>query len=355
MSRFFNKQLQDLKPYIPGEQPQDKHYIKLNTNESPYPPAPGVLAALKSEAGDLNLYPDPEATDLVGALSLYYGIKTENILTGNGSDEILTFAFMAFGERDRGIALPDITYGLYAIYAKLFGIPAFYIPLKEDFSLDIEAFMNVDKTLIIANPNAPTCLLTPVSQLERLLAARDDRVVIIDEAYIDFGGQSCLPLINKYDNLLIIRTFSKSRALAGARLGVAFGCKELIQDLHTIKYSFNPYNVNRLTLAAGVAAIKDEIHFRVCRDAIIETRDKTIDSLRELGMTVSQSYTNFLFVRPDFIPAARYAARLKEKGILIRYFPGERTGDFVRISVGLPEEMQALITATADLIKEEKP
>ena len=354
MSRFFSKHLSDLKPYIPGEQPSDKQYIKLNTNESPYPPAPGVMAALKSEAGDLNLYPDPEATDLVGALSLYYNIKPENILTGNGSDEILTFAFMAFCERDRGIALPDITYGLYGIYAKLFGIPALRIPLKEDFSLDVEGFMNVDKTLIIANPNAPTCVLTPVAEIERLLAARNDRVVIVDEAYIDFGGESCLPLIGKYDNLLIIRTFSKSRALAGARLGVAFGCKSLIDDLHIIKYSFNPYNVNRLTLAAGVAAVKDEIYFHVCRNAIIETRDKTMESFRELGLTVSQSYTNFLFVRPNFISAERYAARLKDMGILVRYFPGERTGDYVRISVGLPQEMQALISATAKLIKEAK-
>ncbi|MBO5908848.1 MAG: aminotransferase class I/II-fold pyridoxal phosphate-dependent enzyme, partial [Clostridia bacterium] len=254
MSRFLNTGFAKLVPYTPGEQPKNMDYIKLNTNESPFAPSPRSQKLAKAAAKNLQLYSDPECRDLVREAAEYFGVSTDEILFTNGSDEILNFAFMAFCEN--GAAFPDITYGFYSVFAELNGVPYTEIPLKEDFTVDIEDYKGLNKTIFLANPNAPTGIALSVSETEEIIKSNPDNVVVIDEAYVDFGAESVLPLIRKYDNLLITQTFSKSRSLAGGRLGFGIGCKELIQDLNTIKYSTNPYNVNRMTAAAGIGALK---------------------------------------------------------------------------------------------------
>jgi histidinol-phosphate aminotransferase len=252
MSRFLSAKFAGLAPYTPGEQPQDKKYVKLNTNESPFSPSPGVIAAVQREASRLNLYCDPECTALRAAAAAYYGVKPENVLPVNGSDEILYFAFLAYADADNAIAYPDVTYGFYPVYARFCGVPSREIPLKSDFSVDYRDYLGIREHILIANPNAPTGVCMPVSEIEAILRANPDRLVMIDEAYVDFGGESCVPLVQGYDNLLVIQTFSKSRSLAGARLGFGIGSESLICDLRAVKYSVNPYNVNRMTQAAGV-------------------------------------------------------------------------------------------------------
>ena len=254
MSRFFSEKYASLVPYTPGEQPKQMQYIKLNTNESPFPPAPLAVELAAKAAENFQLYSDPECRELVTAACEYYGIEKDEILFTNGSDEILNFAFMAFCDRDHPAAFPDITYGFYPVFADLNGIPYETIPLAEDFSLRVEDYVGIHKTIFIANPNAPTGLTISLADIERIAASNPDNVVVIDEAYVDFGGESAIPLIRKYSNLLVTQTFSKSRSMAGARLGFGIGCKELIGDLNTIKYSTNPYNINSATMAAGVGA-----------------------------------------------------------------------------------------------------
>ena len=256
MSRFLNPAHVALKAYVPGEQPQNREYVKLNTNESPYPPAPEVIKIVEEgQAARLNLYPDPEAKDLMVKLAAFYGLKPGNVMPGNGSDEILSILFMAFCDRTRGVAFPNISYGFYEVYADLFGVPAKKVPLMSDFSIDPTDYYGLGRTIIIANPNAPTGISLSRAEIEEILKANPDSVVAVDEAYVDFGGESCVPLIPKYENLLVIHTYSKSRSLAGARLGYAMADAALIEDMNRIRYSLNPYNINRLTLAAGAAAI----------------------------------------------------------------------------------------------------
>ena len=265
MSRFFNRSLDRLVPYTPGEQPQDQQYVKLNTNESPYPPSPGVIAALNArEAADLRLYSDPEAKVLKAVLAERYSVEPANIFVGNGSDEALNFAFLAYAADGRGAAFADITYGFYPVFAELYHIPVRIVPLKEDFTLDPEDYYGLHRTIVIANPNAPTGLALSRAQVEGILQANPDCVVVLDEAYVDFGGESCVSLTGRYPNLLVVQTYSKSRSMAGARLGYAIGDAALIQDLETIKFSTNPYNVNRLSLVAGTAALEDETYFQTC-------------------------------------------------------------------------------------------
>ena len=354
MSRFFNRSLDRLVPYTPGEQPQDQQYVKLNTNESPYPPSPGVIAALNArEAADLRLYSDPEAKVLKAVLAERYSVEPANIFVGNGSDEALNFAFLAYAADGRGAAFADITYGFYPVFAELYHIPVRIVPLKEDFTLDPEDYYGLHRTIVIANPNAPTGLALSRAQVEGILQANPDCVVVLDEAYVDFGGESCVSLTGRYPNLLVVQTYSKSRSMAGARLGYAIGDAALIQDLETIKFSTNPYNVNRLSLLAGAAAIEDEAYFQTCTAAIRETRGWTVGKLEALGFTVLPSQANFLLARHSRVSGRDLYERLKEAGILVRWWGDQpRIRDYVRITIGSPEQMTALVDHLSRLVEE---
>ena len=344
MSRFLSEKYATLKPYTPGEQPRDMKYVKLNTNESPFPPSPAVLAAVSREAGRLNLYCDPECTELKRAAAERYGVKPEQVLPVNGSDELLYFAFLAFGDANNAFAFADISYGFYPVYASFCNVPSREIPLKEDFTLDYRDYLGIREHILIANPNAPTGVCIPVDQIEAILRANPDRLVIIDEAYIDFGGESCVPLIERYDNLLVIQTFSKSRSLAGARLGFGIGNEALMRDLNTVKYSINPYNVNRMTQAAGVAALQDDAYYKDNARKIIATRTQTTARLRELGFSVLPSTANFVFAGDGKIGGEALYRELKARGVLVRHFTKERIQNYCRITIGTPEQMDILLT-----------
>lgn len=344
MSRFLSKKYADLTPYTPGEQPRDMKYVKLNTNESPFPPSPAVLAAVSREAGRLNLYCDPECTELKAAAAELYGVKPEQVLPVNGSDEILYFAFLAYGDEENAFAYPDISYGFYPVYASFCKVPSREIPLKSDLSIDYRDYLNLREHILIANPNAPTGTCLPVKEIEEILRSNPDRLVIIDEAYIDFGGVSCVPLLERYDNLLVIQTFSKSRSLAGARLGFGIGSESLIRDLNTVKYSINPYNVNRMTQAAGVAAIQDDAYDRENARRIILTRTETTARLRELGFTVLPSTANFVFAGDGPIGGEELYRELKARGVLVRHFTKPRIQNYCRITIGTAQQMDTLLT-----------
>jgi histidinol-phosphate aminotransferase len=298
MSRFLSDRLAELEAYVPGEQPADMEYIKLNTNESPFPPAPGVTASItKGEAEKLNLYPNPDGTRLLVKLAEFYNVAPENVIVGNGSDELLAFAFFGFCDGGRGVSFPDITYGFYPVYAELYGASFEQIPLKDDFSVDPAEYCGIYRNIILANPNAPTGIALPLSDIEEIARTNPDNVVLIDEAYVDFGADSAIALTKKYDNLLVVHTFSKSRSMAGARLSFAIGSAPLIDDMRKMKYSFNPYNVNRLTQIMGEAALDDDAYYREKHREIIETRAYTMARLRELGFTMTDSKANFLFAK----------------------------------------------------------
>ena len=350
MSRFLSGALRQLVPYVPGEQPHQRRYIKLNTNESPYPPAPGVLRAVGVEAADLRLYPDPEARELKAALAARHHVGPENIFVGNGSDEVLNFAFLAFASDGRGAAFADITYGFYPVFCSLYHIPTRIVPLRENFTLDPEDYYGLGRTIVLANPNAPTGLALGRAQVEEIVKANQDSVVIVDEAYVDFGGESCVELTRRHGNLLVVQTFSKSRSLAGARLGFAVGNRELIADLETIKFSTNPYNVNRLTLRAGAEALAEQRYYDKCCQAIMETRDRTAEQLRGMGFTVLPSRTNFLFVRREGLDGAAIYRGLKDRGVLVRHFDQARIQDFVRVTVGTPEQMNTFLEKLRELL-----
>ncbi len=351
MSKFLNEKLSKLEAYTPGEQPQDKKYIKLNTNESPYPASKAVVNAItKSEIEDLRLYCDPECKKLKSAFAELYGVRAENIFLSNGSDDILNFAFLAFGSQ--GAVYNDITYGFYKVFAELHGINSTVIPLKEDFTIDTEAFLGQNKLVVIANPNAPTGIALELSKIEEIVASNPDSVVLIDEAYVDFGGESCYKLTEKYDNLLCVGTFSKSRSMAGARLGFAIGNKELINDLEKIKYSTNPYNINRLTQVAGLACVKDNDYYMQNCKKIIQTRDFVNSELSNLGFNVLDSKANFIFAKSDKISGKELYLSLKEKGVLIRHFENERISEYNRITIGSREEMEIFIQKVKEILGE---
>ena len=352
MSRFFSAKYASLTPYTPGEQPKDAQYIKLNTNESPFAPPQSVVDASKAEAEKLHLYSDPESARLTEKTAEMLGVKKTQVLMTNGSDEALNFAFMAFCDEAHGIVFPDITYGFYPVFAKLNGIPYETVALNENFEVDYRDYIGIKKNIVIANPNAPTGLAIPRAQIEEIVKSNPDNIVIIDEAYVDFGGESCVPLIQKYDNILITQTFSKSRSMAGARLGFAVGNEKLIADLNTVKYSTNPYNVNRMTAAAGYAALCEEVWFTKNCQTIRENREYASEGLRALGFMVLPSKTNFIFAKSTAIGGKKLYERLKEKGILVRWFNVKRIEDFVRITIGTKEQMQALIQAIEEIIKE---
>ena len=353
MSKFLSKEASRLAPYTPGEQPQDQQYVKLNTNESPFPPSPKVVKAIsRAELLKLNLYSDPTCGQLVQALAKRYELQPENVLTGNGSDEILAFAFRAFCGEGKPLAYADITYGFYKSQVALFGLEAKVIPLREDFTLNVDDYMDFPGTIVIANPNAPTGMTVAREDIQRLLEADPGRVVIVDEAYVDFGAESCVPMIYRYDNLLVVQTMSKSRSLAGGRVGFALGSPELIAALNRVKYSFNPYNVNRLSIVAGAAAVEDEDYFQTCTAAIQTNRAWTVRELEALGFTVLPSQANFIFAKSDKIPGGDLYRKLKENGILVRWFDADRIRDYVRITIGSLEQMAALVDEIARLLEE---
>ena len=350
MSKFLSRQLESVSPYTPGEQPQDKGYIKLNTNESPYPPSPAVLQAIQSgEVENLRLYSDPEARRLKSAIAQVYQVAPEWVFVGNGSDEILNFAFQAYG-KDDGVAFPDITYGFYQVFADFHGIQAQVIPLQENFSIDFQEYEGLGKMVCLANPNAPTGIALTPSQIERIVQTNLDHVVLIDEAYVDFGAESVVPLTQCYDNLLVVQTYSKSRSMAGARLGFAIGNPQLISDLMRIQFSTNPYNVNRLTLLAGVAAVLSGDYYQKMCQEIVKTRTWTAQSLKNLGFSVTDSQANFVFARHDKLPGDKLYMELKKRGILVRHFPAPRISNYNRITIGTQKEMETLVAALQEMI-----
>ena len=352
MSRFFTDKYSSLTPYTPGEQPRDKKYIKLNTNEAPFPPSPKAIAAASEAAARLQLYPDPTYKALHEALADYHGLTADEILLTNVSDEILNFAFMAFCDEKHPAIFPNITYGFYSVFATLNHVPYTEIPLRPDFSIDIEDYKAANGTVFIANPNAPTGLLLTPSEVEEIVQSNPCRVVVIDEAYIDFGGESVAPLVRKYDNLLVTRTFSKSRSMAGARLGYGIGSPDLIRDLNTVKYSTNPYNVNSMSAAAGLGVMADEAYTQQNCSAIIKTREYAKTELKKLGFEMTDSMGNFLFVRHPRVGGERIYLELKARGILVRHFDRPTIAAYNRITVGTNAEMQTLIDTLTEITKE---
>ena len=352
MSRFFSEKHSTLVPYVPGEQPRERKYIKLNTNESPFPPSAAAVAAAAKAAERLQLYPDPTMTELTAKMAERYGISTDQVIFGNGSDEILNFAFMAFCDEAHPAAFPDITYGFYRVFAELHGVPYKEIPLDESLRVRVSDYCGLGKTIFIANPNAPTGEALSRDQVETIVKSNPDNVVVIDEAYVDFGGESAVPLIKKYDNLLVTGTFSKSRSMAGARLGFGFGSAALIADLHTLRNSTNPYNVNSMTLAAGIATLEDDAYTRENCQTVCKNRAYLTRELRTLGFLLADSLTNFVFARHPLISGEDFYRALRERGILVRHFTVPRIADYNRITIGTREEMEALVLAAREILEE---
>ncbi len=353
MSKFLNESLKSLESYTPGEQPRDKKYIKLNTNESPYPPSQAVVSAISDdEVKDLRLYSDPLCKVLKEKLADYYHVNYENVFVSNGSDESLNFFFMAFCSKENPVVFPEISYGFYKVFAELYGILYEAIPLNDDFSINTDDYIDINKNIVIANPNAPTGLALPLSDIEKIVESNPENLVLIDEAYVDFGAESAVSLTKKYNNLLVVQTFSKSRSLAGARLGYAIGNAEIIADLEKIKYSTNPYNVNRLTLTAGVSAIDSQSYFTKNCEKIIKTRDYTAEQLTKLGFYCIPSCANFIFAKCDKISGQKLYESLKEKGVLVRHFNTAQICEFNRITIGTQEEMEIFIEKVKECLNE---
>ena len=351
MSRFSNERLKSLTPYTPGEQPKERKYIKPNTNESPYPPSEKAIKKASEAAESLMLYSDPESRVLTEKMAEILGVSYDEVLMTNGSDEILNFAFMAFCDEKRPAVFPDITYGFYPVFADLNGVPYEEIPLEDDFSIDIKKYFNSGKMVVIANPNAPTGIYLNLSEIEEIVKNNKDNVVVIDEAYVDFGNESAVGLIRKYDNLLVTGTFSKSRSMAGARLGFGCGNPSLIADLNTIKYSTNPYNVNKMTQAAGIGVLEDEEYTKENLKKIVETREYTKAELSKLGFTLTDSKANFIFAKHNALSGEEIYTSLRENGILVRHFTKEKIKDYNRITVGSREEMDELLSALSKITK----
>ena len=338
-------------PYVPGEQPKSK-VIKLNTNENPYPPSPKVREVLSNyDIDELRLYPDVNAGELGMALAKYYRLNSTQVFVGVGSDDVLAIAFMTFFNSDKEILFPDITYSFYDVWADLYKIPYRMVELNDEFRINIEDYLVPNGGIVIPNPNAPTGVEKDVRELEKIVAKNPDSVVIIDEAYVDFGATSMLPLINKYDNLLIVQTYSKSRSMAGARIGMAFGNEKLIKYMNDVKFSINSYTMNRLTVAAGTAALEDEEYFKETCDKVIATRERTKVRLRELGFDMPDSKSNFVFVTHESIPASDIFNAAKSAGIYLRWWNKDRISNRLRISIGTDEEMDALFAFLKEYIE----
>ena len=363
MSRFWSRVVRDLTPYVPGEQPKLANLIKLNTNENPFPPSPRVLAAIQAELGDdaarLRLYPDPNADLLKAAIARRHGVTTPQVFVGNGSDEVLAHVFMALLKHEAPILFPDITYSFYPVYCGLYGVDYRTVPLAEDFSIDPAAYCgqpgktakNEIGGIIFPNPNAPTGRLLPLAAIEQMLQANPDAVVVVDEAYVDFGGESAIPLIGRYDNLLVVHTLSKSRSLAGLRVGFAVGHPDLIEALERVKNSFNSYPLDRLAIIGAVAAIEDEAYFADCCRQVVATRDTLTADLNALGFEVLPSAANFIFARHPQRDAAELAKALRERSIIVRHFKLPRIDQFLRITVGTEAECAALTAALRGILQ----
>lgn len=354
MSKFLIERYKATEPYVPGEQPRDKRYVKLNTNESPFPPSPKAVGAVNSELiENLRLYSDNEAVKSTSAIAAYYGLNNTNVLVTNGSDEALAFVFAAFCGDKKGIACPDITYGFYVSIFELLDIKPRFIPLKNDFKVDVEAFASANTNIVIANPNAPTGIALSLKEIENIVKGNPDSVVIIDEAYADFGAETAAGLLQSCRNLIIVGTLSKSRSLAGARLGYVLADPDVIADIKKIKYCFNPYNVNSVTDVLAKYAVEDDGYFKSCVASVIETRGYARKRLEKLGFEVLPSKANFLFAKHGGISGEKLYLNLKERGILVRYFDRERLRPFIRISIGSRGDIDAFLTAAEEILKQE--
>ena len=354
MSKFFVEKYKTLTPYTPGEQPRDMQYVKLNTNESPFPPPQSVVEAMRQEATKAQLYSDPTCKAFIDKVSETYGVKPSQVIATNGSDEVLNFAFMAFCDKNTPAVFPDITYGFYSVFASLHGVPYKTVALGEDFSIDYREYLGVNATVFIANPNAPTGKALPLNEVEAIVKSNPDNIVVIDEAYVDFGGESAVSLVDKYDNLLVCQTFSKSRGLAGARLGIGIGSESVIADLHTLRYSTNPYNVNRMTLAGGYQALCEKEHYEKTTATIVKNRAYTKAELEKIGFTVLDSKANFLFAKTDKVGGEELYLGLKARGVLVRHFNAERIKDYNRITIGTREQMDMFLQKTREILAEKR-
>lgn len=352
MSQFWSPIVHKLTPYVPGEQPKSSKLIKLNTNENPFAPSPQVLSALKAEACEkLRLYPDPNATELKQEIARYYQVEVNQVFVGNGSDEVLAHAFMGLLSNGKPLLYPDICYSFYPVYCGLYEIEPKTIPLTEQFEINLDEYAQDNGGIIFPNPNAPTGRALALSEIEALLKRNTNSVVVVDEAYIDFGGESAVALIDKYPNLLVIQTFSKSRSLAGLRVGFAMGHKDLIDGLERVKNSFNSYPLDRFAIRGATEAIKHEDYFVQCRDKIVATRDWLSKALNDLGFEVIPSAANFVFAKHKKMDAEALASGLREKSIIVRHFKQARIKDYLRISIGTQDECQALVDELTKLIK----
>jgi len=352
MSRYWSPIVHALRPYVPGEQPAMGTVVKLNTNENPYGPSPRVIAALSAEIGDgLRLYPDPTATRLRDALAARYGLEREEIFVGNGSDEVLAHGFQALLRHDAPLLFPDITYSFYPTYCRLYGVDYREVPLDGEMRVRVADYRQPCGAIILPNPNAPTGIALARTEVEALVADHPDQVVVLDEAYVDFGGESAVPLVRSYPNLMVIQTLSKSRSLAGLRVGFAIGQRPLIEALERVKDSFNSYPLDRLALAGAVAAVEDEAWFEQNRDRIVASRDRLAAALLGLGFEVLPSAANFVFARHPGRPGATLAAELRNRGILVRHFARDRIADFLRITVGTDADNDRLIEALRTLLR----
>ena len=352
MSKFLSERRKNLVPYTPGEQPKDMKYVKLNTNESPFPPSKNALKETKAAVSKLNLYPDPECKALTQKIAEMCGVDASEVLVTNGSDEILNFAFIAFCDDKTKAVFPDITYGFYPVFAEINNVPYEEIPLNNDFTINIDDYCGINKNIFIANPNAPTGIQISLEDIEKILKTNPNNIVVIDEAYVDFGGESAIPLIKKYNNLLVTQTFSKSRSMAGARLGFGVACSELISDLNTVKYSTNPYNINRMTMAAGMGVLNDNEYTINNCNKIIENRKFTVSKLEALGFSCTQSFANFVFAKHQTVSGKELYLKLKEKGVLVRHFDKERITDYNRITIGDRKQMEFLIAKIKEILEE---
>ena len=354
MSRFLSKKHASLVPYVPGEQPRDRTYIKLNTNESPFPPSERAQEEGRAALARLALYPDPTMKALREAFAATVGVSPDCVLPTNGSDEILNFAFCAFCDEETPAVFADITYGFYSVFADLYGLPSRVLPLREDLTVDPRDYYRAGGTIFLANPNAPTGIALPLSEIEGILRENPDHVVVVDEAYVDFGAESAVSLIGKYDNLLVTQTFSKSRSMAGARLGFGIASPALIRDLDAVKYSTNPYNVNSVTAALGIGTLADPDYTSANCQRIIENRAYATRELAALGFTLTPSLTNFIFARHEAIEGEAFYEALRARGILVRHFKNPRISAYNRITVGSRSEMEALVAAAKSILEESK-
>lgn len=351
MSRFWSPFVKDLVPYVPGEQPKLDNLIKLNTNENPYGPSPKVLDAIRGQLDDsLRLYPAPNADDLKDSIAHYYGVTTAQVFVGNGSDEVLAHIFNALFQHGKPVLMPDVSYSFYPVYSGLYGIDAKPLPLDEEFRIRPEDYQGENGGIIFPNPNAPTGRLLPLDGIEQILQANPDSVVVVDEAYIDFGGQTAITLVDRYPNLLVTQTLSKSRSLAGLRVGLAVGHADLIEALERIKNSFNSYPLDRLAIVGAVAAFEDQAWFEQCRTAVIDSREELSTALGQLGFDVLPSAANFVLARHPQRDAAELASALRERRVIVRHFRQPRVEQFLRITVGTPEQNQALLDALGSLL-----